>query len=160
MLAKNEQWGSMQLIDVNKRRPGCCLKLELFTSTLAHVGLEYTVCMASSQCYQTHKGLNSCWLVSWETVFLDTDPAAIAQAELLASVPFPMTAQMISLKFKPGQATPPVKILQWLYIINRIKTKTLNMAQDHMYFAPSCLSSQLPFLPCSSHTGFLQIFFP
>ena len=99
---------------------------------------------------------------SWEILFLDTDPAAIAQTELLASILFPsslflITAQMISLKFKPGQVGLPVKIVQWLSKLMGIKTKTLHMAQDHTHVP--CLPLQpapIPFPLCSSPlpTGF------
>ena len=78
---------------------------------------------------------------SLKTVLLDTDPAAIAQTELLASVLVLLQAvyhpsQMVSLKSKPSHAIFLLNIHQWLSVVTRIKTKTLNMAQDHAQFVP------------------------
>lgn len=121
--------------------------------------------MPLSQCHKSTENWKTVNWSSWETVFLDIDPAAIAQTELRASVFVLLQSvshhsQMIWLKFKPSHAILLLKILQWLSIVIRIKTKTLNMGQAYARFAPAYLSSQLPTPLCPSYTAFFRTLFP
>lgn len=99
-------------------------------------------------------------------MLLDTDPAAIAQTELLASVLFLLRAvhhpsQMVSLISKPSHAILLLNTLHWLSAVTRIKTKTLKMAQDHVQFVPSPTLQPAPIPSALATTiSFLHTLFP